>query len=128
METCANCGIQLKRVTPNHLWACLRVQLPQPLAQQFLDEPTATTKSLARRYAVHTDFLRQRLEIGGIPIAVQAYRGHIIRRMKWGELCNEQAQIPHGMKQCPTCELLIPDEDETCIWCRLTKLGIRIRQ
>ena len=117
MPVCERCGIEMKRITVNHQLAC-KIPLPSVLARVWLDSPTVTTKRLAHEYNVHRDFMRQRIEQGGIPAYIQAQRGYIMRRMRWGRIEEEQPHVPTGKTTCKRCELIIPGTETYCKWCQ----------
>lgn len=116
MPVCPRCNQEMKRITHNHVAAC---QIPPPfdLARLWLDCPTYTTKKLAHIYNVHTDFMRNRLSLAGIPVQIQAKRGHIIRRMNWGRTEEEPQTIPIGKATCKICTILIASNQKYCSFC-----------
>ena len=120
MPQCPRCNARLKRITPNHKRACA-IPVPVRLARTFIDEPCVTTKELAYTHNVHRDFMESRLVLGGIPHDVQRHRGHLLRRMFWGKIKNEQPTIPSGMTPCPECKILIPGNQLMCKACAVNR-------
>jgi len=105
----------MKRITTQHNRAC-SIPIPVQLAQEWMDNPTITTKELAYKYNVHPDFMRVRLSLAGISNIFQAKRGYKIRRMNWGMIEIERPLIPPDYHQCK-CGILIPSHHTHCIYC-----------
>lgn len=116
MVTCKQCGRTMKRITPRHINAC-KIPLPEMLAQEWIDNPILSTTELAHKYDVHTDFMRIRLSLGGIPKKTQAQRGYQVRRMNWGMTINEKVTIPQGKRQCEGCGIIIDSIMTHCSFC-----------